>query len=156
MWSLSAQEETTLDEGVKTAWQAWRNGNLPAFANALNTIPRQPPSDPRIPPLNAQSLLRFAALLLVVGQVEEASDVIVRADALLSRRTQLPPLRRVAALAEGAPYDPSPTLKCEDLRSGSPLVLALCSIIALARNQTDEALEASGRAVAAQGCDCRR
>ena len=109
IWSLPPSEEAALDPRVARAWQAWRNGNLSTFASSLDAIPPQAP-------LDARSLARFAALLLVVGQVDEASAAIDRA---------------------------------EQSGLGSPLIPALRSVIAVARNQTDEALALSDRATTA-------
>ena len=98
MWSLPPQEEMALDPRVATAWQAWRTGDLGAFADALSAIPEiRPPPQPS--PLNARSLLRLAALLLVVGQVEEAEAAIAHAALANAAAPLIPALRAIIAVA---------------------------------------------------------
>ena len=135
IWSLPPPQQMALDPDVRDASQAWRDGNLPAFAAALNLIPRRP--------LDAQSLLRFAALLLVAGQVDEASQAIDRAETLYSQAALMPLLRPVAAAAGPQAARASAPSSCRPLGPGSALIPALRSIIAVARNQTDEALALS-------------
>jgi tetratricopeptide (TPR) repeat protein len=106
-WSLPAAEEAMLDPRVARAWQDWRSGNFSEFPQDLNAIPPQAP-------LDAASLLRFAALLLGVGQVDEAAGAIARAEAM---------------------------------NPAAPMVPALRSVIAVARNETADALAFSERAV---------
>ena len=121
VWTLPTAEEMALDPRVARAWQAWRNGNLQALATELNSVPQiQPP--PAAAPFDARSLVRFAALLLIVGQVEEGEAALAHAE--LANAT-------------------------------APLIPALRSVIAVARNRTDEALTLSERAVLAsrQGND---
>jgi tetratricopeptide (TPR) repeat protein len=98
MWNLPPTEEAALDPRVSRAWQAWRNGDLSAFASALDAIPPQAP-------LDARSLLRFAALLLVVGQVDEASTAIDRAEAMNVGSPLVPGLRAVIAVAQNRTDD---------------------------------------------------
>src|SRR5882672_2722460 len=146
IWNLPPAEEATLDADVRAAWQAWRNGDLSMFALALNRIPRQPPDDPQRAPLNAQSLLRFAALLLVVGQVDEASAAIDRAETLSSRASLVPLLRSVAAVI-GIQLDQAAPPGCRASNSALPLAQALRTVICVAQNQTDLALTLSDQAV---------
>jgi len=146
IWNLPAAEEAALDPDVRAAWQAWRNGDLSTFAMALNRIPRQPPDDPQRTPLNAQSLLRFAALLLVVGQVDEASAAIDRAETLSSRASLIPLLRSVAAVI-GIQFDQAAPAGCRASNSALPLAQALRAVICVAQNQTDLALTLSDQAV---------
>jgi tetratricopeptide (TPR) repeat protein len=135
-YSLSPTEETALDPNVKTAWDAWRMGNLAGFAQALNAIP--PAAT-----LNAPSLLRFAALLLVVGQVDEATEAINRADTLYSRASLGPAFRPAAAVTGAAGAG------CRSLGQDWTLIPALRAIIAVARNETADALAQSECAIAA-------
>ena len=146
IWNLPAAEEAALDPDVRAAWQAWRTGDLSAFAMALNRIPRQPPDDPQRTSLNAQSLLRFAALLLVVGQVDEASAAIDRAETLSSRASLIPLLRSVAAVI-GIQLDQAAPPGCRASNSALPLAQALRAVICVAQNQTDLALTLSEQAL---------
>lgn len=98
MWTLPPQEEMALDPRVATAWVAWRGGDLGAFADALSAIPEiRPPPQPS--PLDARSLLRLAALLLVVGQVEEAEAAIAQAALTNATAPLIPALRAIIAVS---------------------------------------------------------
>jgi hypothetical protein len=139
-WALSPTEEAALDGRVARAWQAWQSGNLQALAIELNAVPQILPA-PASPPLDARSLLRFASLLLIVGQVEEAEAAIAQAELLYGRAALTPLVRPIAAVASPA--------NCRSLGAGWPLIPALRSIIAVARNRTNDALALSYCAVAA-------
>jgi len=141
IWALPPADENALDPRVSRAWQAWRTGDLSGFATALDSIPPIPPL-PQQPPLDARSLVRFAALLLVVGQVDEATAAIDQAESLYSRASLTP---RLIPAAAAAPVPAS----CGPASSATPLIPALRSIIAVAQNQTEQALTLSDCAVAA-------
>jgi tetratricopeptide (TPR) repeat protein len=138
-WTLSPAEEMALDPRVRTAWDAWRMGNLSAFAQALNAIPLPPPNAPQAAALNAPSLLRFASLLLVVGQVDEAEVAINRAETLFTRASLAPALRPAAVETGG----------CRSLGPDWTLIPSLRAIIAVARNETADALAQSDCALSA-------
>jgi tetratricopeptide (TPR) repeat protein len=140
-WTLPPAEEAALAGPVARAWQAWRSGNLQAFAMELNAVPQilPPPAPPPI--TDARSLLRFASLLLIVGQVEEAEAAIAQAELLYGRAALTPLVRPIAAVTGPA--------SCRSLGAGWPLIPALRSIIAVARNQTNDALALSDCAVTA-------
>jgi tetratricopeptide (TPR) repeat protein len=140
-WTLPPAEEMALDARVARAWQAWRSGNLQAFAMELDAVPPilPPPASPPI--TDARSLLRFASLLLIVGQVEEAEAAIAQAELLYGRAAVTPLVRPIAAVTGVA--------ACRSLGAGWPLIPALRSIIAVARNQTNDALALSDCAMTA-------
>ena len=93
IWNLPPQEEAALDPRVARAWQAWRSGDFAGLASALDAIPPQAA-------LDARSGLRFAALLLTVGQVDEAAQAIDRAEQSAPQSPLIPALRAVIAVAQ--------------------------------------------------------
>jgi tetratricopeptide (TPR) repeat protein len=104
MWNLPPQEEMALDPRVASAWQAWRGGDLRAFAEALNSIPPILPP-PAVAPLDPRSLLRLAALLLIVGQVEEAEAAVAQAALTNATAPLIPALRAIIAVARNRTED---------------------------------------------------
>ncbi len=98
MWALPPAEEMALDPRVARAWQAWRAGNLQQFATQLNAVPPILPP-PAAAPLDARSLLRLAALLLIVGQVEEAEAAVAQAELTNATAPLIPALRAIIAVA---------------------------------------------------------
>ena len=98
MWALPPAEEMALDPRVARAWQAWRAGNLQQFATQLDAVPPILPP-PAVAPLDARSLLRLAALLLIAGQVEEAEAAVTQAALTNTTAPLISALRAVIAVA---------------------------------------------------------
>jgi tetratricopeptide (TPR) repeat protein len=141
-WTLPPAEEAALAEPVARAWAAWRSGNLQAFAMELDAVPQILPPPAAVPSgFDSRSLVRFAALLLIVGQVEEAEVAIAQAELLYGRAALTPLVRPVAAIVGLG--------NCRSLGPGWALIPALRSIIAVARNRTADALALSECAVMA-------
>jgi hypothetical protein len=92
IWELPPDDEAALNSDVRAAWQAWRDGRLADLAAALNAI------DPRLN--DDRSLLRFAALALTVGRVDEAEAAIDRAQGMNSRSPLIPALRSIVAVSQ--------------------------------------------------------
>ena len=131
MWTLPPQEEMALDPRIVRAWQAWRAGNLQEFATQLNAVPPIPPP-PAVAPLDARSLLRLAALLLIVGQVEEAEASVAQAAQTNAAAPLIPALRAIIAVA----------------RNRTDQALALSETAVLEARQSGDQAAAIGAAIA--------
>jgi hypothetical protein len=102
IWELPPEEEASLNAGVSAAWRAWREGRLSDLAAVLGEIDPATQS-PRIAVErldDERSLLRFAALTLTIGRVDEAEEAITRAEGINPRSPLIAALRSVIAVSQ--------------------------------------------------------